>query len=212
MNELFNYCHHTIRLEKGEINSEGNTGSEISNYLEDVFKRLEERKKENLDPEKINLQPNIQCWQNPEDAPGNENVRFERFSINTDRVDNEAIFFTNEEIFLKLDFNVLKKNGGDGLVIAIYTMNGNPVFYSSPEFEVKTNIGKYRLSCVIPRNLLNQGIFIITIFQAGAETYYKFTFEANLIIKLAEGYKHKWFQLFPGPVKPQLIWNYELIK
>lgn len=214
MNELFNYCHHTIRLEKGQISSEGNTGSEISHYMEDVFHRLKEQRRVKLNPEKVDLQPNTQNWENTKGAPGNDNLSFTRFTIYTMRTEKEAVFFTNEDIYVELDFNVLKNNGGSGLAMALYTMSGNPVFSSAPEFEQQSMDGgsKYRVCCTIPKNLLNQGIFTINIFQVGDETYYKFPFEANLIIHLADDYTNKWFQLFPGPVKPQLTWNYERIQ
>ncbi len=85
MNELFNYCGHTIRLDKGIIISEGDTGTEVSHYLEAVYDKQQYAKNNNNPLENKSIFPNTQSWKTSQSPVGNDSVRLNSITIFSER-------------------------------------------------------------------------------------------------------------------------------
>jgi len=208
MNELFNYCTHTIRFDKGKMSSEGDTGSEVSHYLEDVYNKQQALKNNTDSLDESGLFPSAQVWKNIELAPGNDLIRLNRITMFSKDERNKAVFFNDENISVEIDYILLKKNLAEKFSISIRTIDGSPVFatVSEPNRTDDKETGRYKATCLITDNLLNAGIFNIAVNCIWEDKFIKFPVQASLKIKIRNIDDNQNMQFFFGPVKPKLDW------
>jgi lipopolysaccharide transport system ATP-binding protein len=213
MNELFNYCTHTIRFDKGKISSEGDTGSEVSHYLEEVYNKQQALKNQNISLNESGLFPATQVLENVEQIPENDSIRLNSIHIFSKEETNKAVFFNDEAVSVEMDYTILKENFAEKFGMAIRTIDGSPIFATDSEFnrtdDKKT--GRYKATCVIAADLLNAGIFNIAINCIWEDKFFKFPVQLSFKIKMRNSDENQNLQFFFGPVKPKLRWVFERI-
>lgn len=207
MSELFNYCSRTIWLKSGRIYSKGETGLEVTQYLEELFDK-EEAKRISL---KANRDLTNQEWPNGAEAPGNDVMKLRRFTITGQNPQNEKVFMANEPLTVSFEYEFLQDDAADALGIGVRSMEGSAVFASN--FNISESqlrkAGIYSVKCTIPRDTLNQGIFIVNISGVKNDVAFRFPFEANFKIRVPEDETDKGTRVYFGPVRPKLYWQIE---
>jgi lipopolysaccharide transport system ATP-binding protein len=209
MNDMMNYCANTIHLEKGSIVSSGETGSEVTNYLGDVYDKYQEVKSKIEGHGSSHRYPSVMEWDDKNKAPGNEYFSLIRFSIYTKRQQEEAVFFLDEEIFIELEYQAKELNQQNRISLALRTLDGTPVFasvsYNEP-FQADGN-RKHRLTCIIPGNLLNQGVFALNFNYIGKDRLFKIPLSVSFKAIVRED-PNLVPEGFFGSIKPKLEWQF----
>ncbi|WP_164875555.1 ABC transporter ATP-binding protein [Apibacter sp. HY039] len=180
-------CQKGILLENGRLTYEGNIDAAIKLY----------------NTENINRDKEIK-W-NENDAPGNSLAKI--LSIKASCLSNE--FNINEDI--KLEFEFLNYIHLQKLNISFSIFTEDDIYVLSspnlnrPEFE----LGIHKSICIIPKDLLNSGIYFITVLLVGEN--FKIITELDKIIKLdlkdvLEG-RSDYIGTWNGVVRPKLKWD-----
>ncbi len=214
MNELFNYCGHTIRLDKGIIISEGDTGTEVSRYLEAVYDKQQYAKNNNNPLENKSIFPNTQSWKTSQSPVGNDSVRLNSITILSEKEKENAVFVNDEDINIEIDYDVVIPNSGEVFAIAIHSIDGSPVFVSEADFNtiVYEETGRCKATCVIQKRLFNAGIFCVSAGRILKDKFMRFPVELSFKIKLCDSDKNVTMQYALGPVKPKLNWIFKQFK
>jgi lipopolysaccharide transport system ATP-binding protein len=205
MSELFNYCTRTIWLKNGRIYSKGETGLEVTQYLEELFDK-EEAKRISL---KANRDLTNQEWNNPSEAPANEDMSLRKFSITGQTPDNERVFLANESLTISFEYQLMFNERVEALGIGIRSMDGAAVFASNFNLTEphQRKAGIYTVQCTIPADTLNQGIFMVNVSCVKNDVAFRFPFEANFKVRVQENERDKGSRIYFGPVRPRLKWQ-----
>lgn len=182
-------CNKGIILENGKSVYQGNVENAISKY--------------NIN--NLGGKENIE-W-NEIDAPGNEKAKLVKISAKS----KSGEFYIDENIELEFDFvNYIPKQQLN-ISISIYTSEDVYLLSSPnivrPEYEV----GTHKSRCTIPANLLNTGVYYITVLLVGEN--FNIITELEKIIKLETtensegrgGYLGTW----NGIIRTKLDWKNE---
>ncbi|ANF50403.1 ABC transporter ATP-binding protein [Chryseobacterium glaciei] len=180
-------CNKGLILENGNLSFDGDIDSAIKSY----------------NSESLNRDSSI-MW-DEKDAPGNHFAKIT--SIQASCQSNE--FNINEDITLDFDFINLIPSQKLNISFSVFTEDEIYVLSSPNLYRPEYALGKHTSSCTIPKNLLNSGVYYITVLLVGEN----FTIIAELdrIIRLElkdvlEGrsdYMGRW----NGVVRPKLEWK-----
>lgn len=147
MEAIKNLCSSAFLLEHGRIVEKGNVDVVVNKYLSQQTKNV------------LNV-----SWQDIETAPGNDKVLLIEASVNSSNPTDKTIFTTDYDIILVFKF-INKVEGKNNIDIAFHLSdeNGNLLFMSNSCFvnEKYFNTGEITGTCIIPRNLLNEGTYTI---------------------------------------------------
>lgn len=189
-------CTRGIVLGNGGVIFEGNTDDAVDFYLND-------RKLANS--EDLNGVVTFN-----KDEVGNAEVHLlEVTSYNSSNV-YKGTFFDNEEIFVDIIIDVKKDIEKSRFAIIIKTVSEDIVFVSS-SFKITNELitkGKYTLTAIIPKGLLNNIEYDIFISGAIPGKNYFFEQKKCLMLKIVDseskgyGFNEKW----PGVIHPNLNW------
>ncbi|MFA6077804.1 MAG: ABC transporter ATP-binding protein [Candidatus Paceibacterota bacterium] len=126
----------------------------------------------------------------------------------------EATFvFSDKEVGVEMDFEVLQSNQNLVPNIHIFTRAGEYAFISHSDLDVKlNNTGKHRATAWIPANLLNEGTYIVgialsTMIPLKVHFYAQEALVFQVMTNLDTAKKNDFNQRIPGVVRPKLNWN-----
>jgi lipopolysaccharide transport system ATP-binding protein len=191
-------CPKTILLKAGEIEVQGQTSHVIDEYLS-----IENNKSA------------VVSWQ-LDNAPGNEIAKLVSIKILNEKDNVTNQIWMDESIKIKIEFLLKKRarievslhlfNQQDFMILA--TGNFNNAAWRDKEHEP----GFYSCSCIIPKNLLNEGQYHINIYLGKDKiTYAHATKVISFTLldsgKLRDGWTGKW----RGLIRPILSWTAEKI-
>jgi lipopolysaccharide transport system ATP-binding protein len=95
------------------------------------------------------------------------------------------------------------------LSMHLYTMGGECVFNSSTA-SIALSKGLHKGVCEIPGNLLNDGVYTISMMVVGEASYPLFNFEELVSFEVLENRQESaWHGKWPGLVRPNL--NFPLV-
>ena len=183
-------CQSAIWLDRGEIKMQGPVNEVVNGYIESG---------ETLASERV--------WDSPETAPGNEQLRLRRVSVQP-RDGGEAKSITVETP-LDIEFELWNLAGPSilNLNLVLYSLEGSCVFNSiAPAARVPG--GLFRGRCRIPGDLLNDGAYSIRLLAVKDRT--------SVILDLADLAAFEvhdverpilWFGKLIGAVRPKLDWT-----
>ena len=116
---------------------------------------------------------------------------------------------TDENIYVEFVYEILQHVENCFFGMVVRTLEGYPVFTSETNYlQSNQNGEKFKASCVIPAQFLNQGIFTINLHFVESKTFSKLPFEAGFKI-LFKKESNKDIPLYFGPVKPVIRWQSE---
>jgi lipopolysaccharide transport system ATP-binding protein len=194
-------CQKVMLLDKGALVQNGPAKQIVSNYL-----------KYCLTSTKMD-----QIWENENEAPGCEDVRLRRVTIQTNDQDNNMI--TMETTFLiiveywnkipatclHITLHIRSEQG----IVAFTTGSSQEPGWNGQSLEK----GLYRSVCHVPKNLLNSGRHSIAILVVRDLSNVIYVREDALVFDVVDKRERGggWFGKEPGVVQPYLDWKTEYL-
>jgi len=190
-------CQKVILLDKGELIKNGPANQIVSNYLKYALSSTQ------MD----------QVWENKDEAPGCEEVRLRRISIQTNDQDSNMITMETP-FFIIVDYwneiaaclhITLHIRNEQGIVAFTTASSQEPGWYG--QFLEK---GLYRSVCHVPKNFLNSGRHSITIRVVRDISNSIYVREDALVFDVVDNRnRFGFFDKDPGVVHPYLNWKTE---
>jgi len=194
-------CKKVMLLDKGELVQNGPANQIVSNYL-----------KYSLSSTQMD-----QIWENKGEAPGCEELRLHRISIQT--IDQDSNMITMETPFLiiveywneipatclHITLHIRNEQG----IVAFTTGSSQEPGWSGQSL----GKGLYRSSCHIPKNLLNSGRHSIAVLVVRDLSNVIYVSEDALVFDVIDNRERSggWFGKEPGVVQPYLDWKTEYL-
>jgi len=197
MGAINTLCQRAIWIDKGTIVQDGPARAVVSAYLNSS-----------------NSTSGQIIW--PEDKrPGNQSFKLVSVALKNAAGEITSEINISEDAWIEIEYEVIRSGARVALILGVCDSSGEQIFASfnnGPENElygVPLASGRYRTSCQIYGNLLNDGRFYITIAGTAEHwsesfiTQHVFSFEA-----LDDGVlKRDYAGSFMGPVRPKLMWR-----
>jgi lipopolysaccharide transport system ATP-binding protein len=191
-------CDYAIWLSDGRLIERGKPKHVVSAYLQTTLSSQTET-----------------SWQEPLTAPGNEDVRLLRASVRPVDSTPVDVITVRTPLELQFEYRHLRAGGHFVLSIALYNEQGICVFTSGsaldPErYEQGLPKGDYRSSCRVPGDLLNDGMYWVSVYiSKNGRTIVQhdevLTFDVRDAVEMRGGWHDKWV----GAVRPMLEWTTE---
>jgi lipopolysaccharide transport system ATP-binding protein len=181
-----NLCSKAMYLHKGELIDFGKAHDAVEHYLKDK------------------LSITSLAWHG--DHNQNELLELKCIRIVQEKGRNGEIYI-NEDIQLEISLAAFKEVPGIAFEIFVYTGDGTDVFSSFTEAATLRK-GNVTATCIIPRNLLNNGHYTFTVGVSKDYNYFIVKIHDALIVDLLEnpeglGWQWDW----PGVIRPKLKWD-----
>ncbi|GAB3820327.1 ABC transporter ATP-binding protein [Pontibacter rugosus] len=192
MQAINTLCDRAIWLDKGKMREIGPSSTVVNKYIASLQKF------------KLN-----QTWRTPDEAPGNDKIRFKKVSITPHLEHSDGIIDVRTPLTVTFQFwNMLEEvNISIGLVLFSYS--GDCIFdLLSPATVCQK--GLVEGECTIPGNFLNDGSYYISIHVARDVSMPLFYFEECLAFDV-EDYRGDiiYFEKWWGAVRPQFPFRIE---
>ncbi|RYD82614.1 MAG: ABC transporter ATP-binding protein [Sphingobacteriales bacterium] len=190
MTAIKNLCPSCIFMNNGAISSIGETEEVMNKYLS----------------HHTNSSLKQYC-DDPEVAPGNDKVKMKRIEVIPafNNIDGPITIYT--PINIEFEFWNYTENIAINLSMHLYTINGECVFnVGSPA--MKLSKGLHKGVCEIPANLLNDGVYTISMMVVGEGSYALYNFEDTVGFEVVEKRTgSNWHGKHPGFIRPQLTFT-----
>jgi lipopolysaccharide transport system ATP-binding protein len=187
MTAIKSLCNTVYHFDNGKLVEKGNTVSVINKYLS-------HHSSSSL----------LQRFLNPEEAPGNENVKLKRIEICPILLNPNDPITVKTEIHIEIEFWNFDENRLINLTMFVNTLGGECVFAIGTDVK-NLKAGLYRAECVIPSHFLNDDVYCVSIMVVGDASTSIYLFENLVSFEVIEdrsgsGWHGKW----PGFVRPKL--------
>ena len=188
MEAVKNLCSRALLLEHGKIISEGTPAQVIERYLND---------RNNAD------------WgrsYEEHEAPGNEFTRLKSIALKPIRSDGKSILTVKSSIQIDLSFWNYVEDLVANLSLHLFAATGECVFNVITQLPPPTlGVGLHHAHCVIPKELLNTGVFYLSVMVVKDTSLPLFNFEEVLSFEVEEEREaSNWHGRFPGLVRPNI--------
>ena len=183
-------CQSAIWLDQGRIRDSGPAGEIVHNYLRSVQSQHVER-----------------TWEDGETAGGDENVRLRRVLVR--RADHGADLITvRTPLALDFEYTILKPGLQLALIASVHNEEGVMVFSSDTRL-TRPAEGTYKSTCQIPGDLLNAGMYSVTVTFARDEAFALFDVNDAIAFEVEDSTSGRgtWYDRWPGVVRPVLHWD-----
>jgi lipopolysaccharide transport system ATP-binding protein len=188
MEAVKSLCDRAIFLENGNVVKDGHPIEIIEYYLQ-----------------KQSGQLHFQEF-NYEDAPGNEHVRLKSIHLTPKREDNKPIITVKSPLEIHFEFWNEHDNIATNLSLHLFAATGECVFNIITQLPVPIlTKGIHTASCVIPGDLLNTGVFTVSVMVVRDTSVALYNFEHILSFEVEEERENtNWHGRFPGFVRPKI--------
>jgi lipopolysaccharide transport system ATP-binding protein len=188
MEAVKNLCDRAIFMEKGKLILDGDPVAIIEQYLERQST--------------LSLEQNFDF----ENAPGNEFVKMKHISLVPERTDGKNIITVKSPLKIRFDFWNETEEMATNLSLHLYAATGECVFNSVTQIPVPIlKKGEYSSTCLIPAELLNTGVFSISMMIVKDTSTPVFNFENIVTFEIEEEREAtNWHGKLPGFVRPKL--------
>ncbi len=183
-------CTHAILLEKGRMIENGEVEPIINSYLQKASENVWQRN-----------------FTNQAEAPGNEKVRFKSICLVPDLKAGETQPTPETPLRVECEFWNSLPDASINLSMSVET-RGECVFVSAST-PALLNPGQYAGVCQIPGNLLNDGVYTISMQLTKDRSVPLFKFADALTFEVVESRRDfHWHGKWRGVVRPNLEWQY----
>jgi lipopolysaccharide transport system ATP-binding protein len=203
MGSIANLCPKTILLEHGQVAMVGDTRDVISKYINSGADKGGEV-----------------TWDNPETAPGNENVRLKAVRIRSNGSVTRNVLI-DEDIHIEIDYWNLKEGAslfsrmnlrdkvGSYVLSSVSRPSANLVV--DPWYDKKRPKGIFRSTCTIPANFLNNDIYSIDVgVSEGKKIHAWLDYVLSFYVhETGAMQKEQAARSWVGVVRPRLKWHTE---
>lgn len=181
-------CEKGVYLKDGQMMMYGPIDEVINDYGKNVLK--------------FNL---LQSWTDPNNAPGNDQVRIKTIKLTADKDDSKILIYTSTPIKLEFEYWNFVPDAELNISIFLYNINGETIFNIGDEAQIYQE-GTIKSYCEIPGNFLNDGSYYISIMIVRDRLAPVFFYEEALafdILDYREG--TDWVGKWPGAVRPLML-------
>jgi lipopolysaccharide transport system ATP-binding protein len=149
-----------------------------------------------------------QIFETEVDAPGNEKVKMKKIEVLPKLSNMNDPITINTEIDIAFEFWNYTEDIPINLSMHLYGLNGDCIFnVTTVSTLLKTGLQKG--VCTIPGNLLNDGVFSISMMVVGEASYAIFNFQDLVSFEVVENrIGSNWHGKHPGMVRPNLKFNF----
>ncbi|MDP4683637.1 MAG: ABC transporter ATP-binding protein [Crocinitomicaceae bacterium] len=177
-------CKRGILMERGGITFMGSADETVEHYMK-------------VNAEQLN--PSI-SFENPTDAPGNELIKIKTVSVQPTNP------FITDEISIHFSFWNFSDDPSIFLAFDLIDLHEEVVFGSGFKFE-KNEANLCQGSCIIPKDLLNDGVYTINLYFNSAEMRPLFNTMNAISFEVADKERnYAYFGKINGAVRPKLKW------
>lgn len=188
MEAVKNLCERAIFMEHGRVIMDGKPVDVIEQYLEQ--------------------QSDVQLIQSYsyESAPGNEFVKMKHISLRPKRDDDKNLITVKSPLEIRFDFWNEMPDVATNLSLHLYAATGECIFNTITQLPVPIlQKGEYSSTCIIPAELLNTGVFSVSMMVVKDTSVPLHNFENILTFEVEEERENlNWHGKFPGFVRPNL--------
>lgn len=197
MGAISTLCQRAIWIDDGTVAQDGPASAVVSAYLNSSSSTAGQK-----------------IWP-VEKRPGNQSFKLVSAALKNAKGEITSEINISEDAWIEIEFEVIRPGTQAVLVVGICDAVGDQIFASfnngpeNPLYKTPLQPGRYRASCQIYGNLLNDGRFYLTIagmadhWSENFITQHVFSFEA-----LEDGVLRRDYPSgFSGPIRPKLMWN-----
>jgi len=188
MEAVKNLCSRAILLEHGKIITEGSPTEVIETYLSNR-----------------NSKDWLRFYKEHE-APGNEFTRLKSIELTPLREDCKPLITVKSTLEIKISFWNYVEDLVANLSLHLYAATGECVFNVITQVPPPNiGIGLHQARCVIPKELLNTGVFYVSVMLVKDMSKPLFNFEEILTFEVEEERENSnWHGKYPGFVRPNI--------
>ena len=188
MEAVKNLCTRVLLMEHGRIVEQGTPAEVITAYLSRKSSADWGRSYAELE------------------APGNELVKLKSITLSPRRDDQAPIITVKSDLIIDIEFWTYVERMQTNLSLHLYASTGECVFNVITQLPAPMlSSGKHVAQCVIPRDLLNTGMFFISIMVVKDTAIPLYNFEEVLSFEVVEEREiMNWHGKFPGFVRPNI--------
>ena len=194
-------CDRSICLSHGRIVEDGSTDQVITRYLRDSL-----------------LHQSEQSWQDPSQAPGNEDLRLKKICARPENGETKDPISIHTPIVIECEYWNLKPNANINISFSLFNAQGIQVFVTGPIHESQwygkpCPKGLFRSICYVPGDLLNAGSYSVTVraIQNQKTTFFKYQDAIFFDVIESAGGRKQWYGPWHGVVRPNLKWTTDKI-
>jgi lipopolysaccharide transport system ATP-binding protein len=188
MEAIKNLCSRALLMEHGTIVSEGSPSQVIETYLNN-------RSKSDWGHTYLELE-----------APGNEFTRLKSIALKPIREDGKLMITVKSSLEINISFWNYVEDLVANLSLHLYAATGECVFNVITQLPPPTlGVGLHHARCVIPKELLNTGVFYVSFMLVQDTAKPLFNFEEVLTFEVEEERENtNWHGKYPGFVRPNI--------
>jgi ABC-type polysaccharide/polyol phosphate transport system, ATPase component len=193
-----NLCSRVMWVQDGSIVEDGQPGQVISNYLKTATTSIAER-----------------FWDNPTDAPGDEAIRLHSIRLIPQDTTVE-LMNTRTALMIEIEYSNFKPNTELDLTLVVHNHEGICVFSSNSAGEhawqgKPLRTGSFRTICLIPGNILNGGLYRISLIVTKEHSTLVHRENDALVFEMKDDMinRNGWYGKWPGVIRPKLYWSTE---
>jgi lipopolysaccharide transport system ATP-binding protein len=188
MKAIKNLCQSVLYMSNGSVVRSGPTEEMINFYL------AQTNKESGL----------VKQFSNPEEAPGNEQVKLKRIEVCPVKANPSDPITIHTSLQIEIEFWNYVTDREVNLSLVLNTLLDECVF-SVATTAGMLKAGLHKATCEIPGNLLNDGMYKISVMMVGERSYSIFYFEDLVSFEVSEnrvatGWHGNWI----GMVRPNL--------
>ena len=202
MTAIRRLCQKAVWLDRGQIVDMGPTANVVAAYLRTASVETYE-----------------QVWDDPAMAPGNEAVRIKRATVRPLVPDANDQLSVSTPIALEFEYWNLEPGARLNLSLCVFNEEGVMVFNTGPVNEPEWHgkpfaAGLYRSVCYIPGDLLNDGMYRVTLLVVKDQSIIVYQHEEIISFEVHENAEKRngWLGKWPGALRPDLKWTTEPVR
>jgi len=195
-------CSRAIWLSAGELREEGAPGAVVSRYLQDAAATLPS-----------------QFWPDAATAPGNDRVRLRSARAESAGGEPTEPITTRTPIRLQFEYWNLREGAQLSLTLHLANEDDVHVFSAGPPGGAQWQgralpRGLFRDSCLIPGDLLNDGLHRVELLLVDRDTELVHRERDVLVFEVRDSpdLRGSWFGKWKGAVRPVLDWTTERLE
>jgi lipopolysaccharide transport system ATP-binding protein len=187
-----NLCNKVLWLDKGCLKDIGECGVVVNKYLASI--------------QQFNLK---QSWNNLNEAPGNDFIRFKKVELIPQFENPDDPLDIRTPLTIKFKFWNLTDNISISVGLHLFSFSGECIF-DNQSFSKLYDKGLIEGECTIPGNFLNDGSYFISLLINGENSIPLFYLEECISFDL-EDYREeiKWYGKWMGAVRPHFPFRIE---
>lgn len=200
MTAVQSLCSRAIWLKNGSVAEDGEVGQVVSGYLHEAVSTRTERQ-----------------W-DEKDAPGNGTVQLHRANIHAEDDTPLKLVSTKTPLVVELEYSNFKPDALLHLVFTLYNEE-NVLIFNSPSFSERDWLnrpyptGRYVSRCVIPGDLLNDGLHRVKlrVVENQRETIVRVEDLLVFYVNDANDMERSSYVKWSGVVRPKLDWETQIV-